>query len=168
MTTLFYLDVTLDLPAGTMELVLIGDGESVTGLRFGHAADHPGWLGGAQPAARGQEPLASAAAQLAEYGAGRREEFDLPLSLAGTEFQKEVWTELQSIPYGRTTTYGAVADAIGRPGRARAVGAAVGANPIGVIVPCHRVIGVTGALTGFAGGLDNKVALLAREGITAL
>ena len=79
-----------------------------------------------------------------------------------------MWKALLDIPYGSTTTYGALAAAIGRPGQARAIGGAVGSNPVGIIVPCHRVIGANGSLTGFGGGLDNKVALLAREGVTAL
>lgn len=163
-----WVQVTLDFPSRSMDVVLGSDGSALVGLRFGTAADHATWLGSApcQP----EDPiLASAAEQLKAYAAGRAESFDVPIRLAGSEFQRAVWAALLEIPYGSTTTYGAVAAKVGRPPRAaRAVGAAVGSNPVGIIVPCHRVIGANGALTGFGGGLDNKVALLAREGITAL
>jgi methylated-DNA-[protein]-cysteine S-methyltransferase len=149
-----------------MDVVLASDGHSLIGLRFGSAEDHADWLGAA--ARDGDDPvIRAAAAQLQEYAAGRAESFDLPLHLEGSEFQRAVWAALREIPYGETTTYGAVAASIGRPGQARAVGSAVGSNPIGIVVPCHRVIGANGALTGFGGGLDNKVALLTREGVTA-
>ncbi len=103
--------------------------------------------------------------QLAEYLAGDRRRFDLPIDLRGTEFQLYVWHELAQIPYGTTVSYGEIAARIGRPRAARAVGAAVGSNPIPIIIPCHRVIGKTGALVGFGGGLDLKQRLLALEGI---
>ncbi len=101
--------------------------------------------------------------QLEEYFEGNRQRFDIPLDFAGTEFQKLVWTELLKIPYGQTRSYGQIAQAIGRPKAMRAVGAANGCNPISIIAPCHRVIGASGALTGFAGGLDNKTILLNLE-----
>ncbi|MCK4080420.1 methylated-DNA--[protein]-cysteine S-methyltransferase [Acinetobacter radioresistens] len=101
--------------------------------------------------------------QLEEYFEGNRQRFDIPLDFAGTEFQKLVWTELLKIPYGQTRSYGQIAQAIGRPKAMRAVGAANGRNPISIIAPCHRVIGASGALTGFAGGLDNKIILLNLE-----
>jgi len=101
--------------------------------------------------------------QLEEYFEGNRQRFDIPLDFAGTEFQKLVWTELLKIPYGQTRSYGQIAQAIGRPKAMRAVGAANGRNPISIIAPCHRVIGASGALTGFAGGLDNKTILLNLE-----
>jgi len=101
--------------------------------------------------------------QLEEYFEGNRQRFDIPLDFAGTEFQKLVWTELLKIPYGQTRSYGEIAQAIGRPKAMRAVGAANGRNPISIIAPCHRVIGASGALTGFAGGLDNKTILLNLE-----
>jgi len=101
--------------------------------------------------------------QLGEYFRGERKDFDLPLSLSGTEFQVAVLEALQRIPYGETTSYGAVAKLIGRPKAVRAVGAANGRNPIPIIVPCHRVIGSSGDLTGFGGGLDTKAALLRLE-----
>lgn len=103
-------------------------------------------------------------AQLAEYFGGERRAFDLPLDPQGTAFQREVWDALTAIPYGETRTYGALAEAIGRPGSARAVGAANGQNPISIIIPCHRVIGSTGSLTGYAGGIDIKRRLLNLEG----
>jgi len=110
-----------------------------------------------------EKPFAVARQQLEEYFAGDRREFDLPLNLSGTEFQVQVLEELQRIPYGETTSYGDIAKRIGRPKAMRAVGAANGRNPIPIIVPCHRVIGSSGDLTGFGGGLDTKAALLRLE-----
>lgn len=104
-------------------------------------------------------------AQLDEYFAGERSAFSLPLAPVGTPFQVAVWEQLRRIPAGGTTTYGAIAASLGRPSASRAVGAAVGRNPIAVVVPCHRVIGAGGALTGFAGGLERKRTLLALEGV---
>ncbi len=102
--------------------------------------------------------------QLAEYFAGHRTVFELPLELgAGTAFQQRVWRALLQIPHGSTCSYGAISRAIGKPAAVRAVGGAVGRNPLGIVVPCHRVIGSGGALTGYAGGLDRKVALLQLE-----
>ncbi|MGB6161051.1 MAG: methylated-DNA--[protein]-cysteine S-methyltransferase [Pseudonocardiaceae bacterium] len=98
--------------------------------------------------------------QLAEYFAGHRTEFDLPIALIGTPFQRTVWAALREIPYGETTTYGQLADRIGRPSATRAVGLANGRNPICIIVPCHRVVGATGDLTGYGGGLERKRHLL--------
>lgn len=107
--------------------------------------------------------LRKASDQLDEYFSGRRRRFDLPLDLVGTDFQVAVWTALSDIPYGETTSYGELADQLGRPQAARAIGAAVGRNPVSVVVPCHRVVGKDGSLTGFAGGLDAKVRLLELE-----
>ena len=101
--------------------------------------------------------------QLEAYFAGELRDFDVPLALEGTEFQRRVWTELQRIPYGETTTYGELAERLGRPSAARAVGLANGKNPISIIVPCHRVIGSTGNLTGYGGGLPRKRYLLSFE-----
>lgn len=101
--------------------------------------------------------------QLEEYFSGSRREFTVPLVVSGTDFQRAVWRRLTEIPYGSTTSYGEVATAIGRPSAARAVGAATGLNPISVIIPCHRLVGASGALTGFAGGLDAKRWLLRHE-----
>ena len=108
-------------------------------------------------------PIADAESQLAEYFAGRRRRFDLPLLPAGTVMQRQIWETLLRIPYGETWSYGQVAAAIGRPRAARPVGQAVGANPISIIVPCHRVIGAAGTLTGYGGGLWRKRRLLALE-----
>lgn len=102
--------------------------------------------------------------QLDEYFAGRRRNFEIRLAPRGTAFQQAVWAALRAIPYGQTTSYSALASAIGRPAAVRAVGAANGANPIAIIVPCHRVIGRDGSLTGYAGGLDRKALLLRLEG----
>ncbi|MCA8974064.1 MAG: methylated-DNA--[protein]-cysteine S-methyltransferase [Planctomycetes bacterium] len=101
--------------------------------------------------------------QLAEYFAGRRREFELPLAPRGTPFQLEVWAALRTIPFGSTCSYADIAARIGRPNAVRAVGAANGRNPIAIIVPCHRVIGRDGSLTGYAGGLDRKRRLLQHE-----
>lgn len=106
------------------------------------------------------------AKQLEEYFAGRRSTFDVELDFKGTDFQRAVWKELTRIPYGRTTSYGELAKRVGRPTGARAVGAAVGRNPISIVVPCHRVIGANGQLTGFAGGLPSKTRLLDIESAT--
>jgi methylated-DNA-[protein]-cysteine S-methyltransferase len=103
--------------------------------------------------------------QLTAYFAGDLKHFDLPLHLAGTEFQRRVWTTLGQIPYGETRTYGWLARAVGSPAASRAVGAANGANPIPIILPCHRVIGSTGALAGFGGGIETKRFLLQLEGV---
>lgn len=101
--------------------------------------------------------------EIAEYFAGVRREFTLPLGPRGTPFQQQVWAHLCRIPYGSTTTYGTIAVALGRPKSVRAVGAANGRNPVAIVVPCHRVVGADGSLTGYAGGLDRKRALLAFE-----
>ncbi len=108
--------------------------------------------------------LVAAAGQLEEFFAGEREDFDLPLDPVGTDFQRKVWQALTRIGFGSTSTYGAVAvEVAGDRGRARAVGAAIGRNPISIVVPCHRVVGADGSLTGFAGGLDVKRRLLDLE-----
>ncbi len=109
--------------------------------------------------------LADTVEQLEEYFAGERTAFDLPLDPAGTDFQRDVWAGLSAIPFGQTRSYGELADELEHPGAARAVGAATGRNPISIVVPCHRLVGSTGALTGFAGGLDAKRWLLTREGV---
>jgi methylated-DNA-[protein]-cysteine S-methyltransferase len=103
------------------------------------------------------------AGQLSEYFAGTLTRFDLPLNLDGTPFQRRVWEELVRIPFGETTSYGELARRVGRPGSARAVGAANGQNPVSIIVPCHRVIGSSGRLTGYGGGLHRKAWLLDHE-----
>lgn len=112
------------------------------------------------------EVLGEARRQLAEYFAGTRRVFDLPLAPAGTDFRRRVWEALVAVPWGRTTTYGAIAAGLGLPpGASRAVGAANGANPLPIVLPCHRVLGSDGSLTGYAGGLARKAVLLRLEGV---
>jgi methylated-DNA-[protein]-cysteine S-methyltransferase len=116
------------------------------------------------PVADGDDQtLAAAAGQMEEYFAGTRRRFDLPLDLGGTDFQRQAWLALADVPYGETATYGEQADRIGRPGAFRAVGAANGRNPVPVVLPCHRIIGADGSLTGFGGGLEVKQRLLDHE-----
>ena len=147
---------TYESPLGP--LTLIGGEAGLTQLSF------PGRAGVLEEADRRPEALAAATRQLDEYFAGERPAFELALDLrAGTAFQRKVWDELLRIPYGTTTSYGELARAIGRPDRVRAVGATVGRNPVAIIVPCHRVIGADGSLTGFGGGLQRKRALLELE-----
>lgn len=112
--------------------------------------------------------LVEAGRQLQEYFAGTRRVFALPLDVTGTEFQRAVWTALRTIPFGETRSYAQIARQIGRPTAVRAVGAANGRNPVSIVTPCHRVIGSSGSLTGFAGGLEVKARLLALEGATAV
>lgn len=112
----------------------------------------------------GEHPiLEETAAQLSSYIAGDRHDFELPLDPVGSDFQREVWMGLQKIPYGQTQTYGELAETLARPGAARAVGAATGRNPISIVIPCHRLVGASGALTGFAGGIETKRWLLDHE-----
>lgn len=112
-----------------------------------------------------EDPLLCAAEeQLLAYLAGDREDFDLPLAPRGTDFQRAVWNRLREIPRGATTTYGQIARDLGRPRAAQAIGAAVGSNPLSIVVPCHRVLGASGMLTGYAGGIETKQALLVLEG----
>lgn len=113
--------------------------------------------------ARDDTLLGEVADQLRDYFDGRRREFTLDLAPVGTDFQRQVWTALAQVPYATTVSYGWLAARIGRPTAARAVGAAVGRNPIGIVVPCHRVVGTAGGLTGYAGGLERKQYLLALE-----
>jgi O-6-methylguanine DNA methyltransferase len=117
-----------------------------------------------------EEPgaLDAALTQLHEYFSGSRRVFELSLDVRGTPFQKAVWDEITRIPYGATTTYGKIAQRIGKPRSARAVGAANGANPLAIIIPCHRVLGANGSLTGYGGGLEMKAALLRLEGVCLL
>ena len=117
---------------------------------------------------RDEHPFAEAEEQLEAYFAGRLTEFTLPLRLHGTPFQRRVWEHLRTIPYGETRTYGRLATTLGTPRASRAVGLANGRNPIGIIVPCHRVVGTNGSLTGYGGGLDRKRRLLDFEAGTAL
>jgi methylated-DNA-[protein]-cysteine S-methyltransferase len=124
-------------------------------------------FGAASVATSDARPFPEAEAQLHAYFAGELERFELPLAPHGTAFQRSVWDALTEIPYGTTTTYSELAARIGRPSACRAVGAANGSNPLPVIVPCHRVIGAAGALTGYGGGLERKRHLLALEAVKA-
>ncbi|MER5933416.1 methylated-DNA--[protein]-cysteine S-methyltransferase [Streptomyces sp. NPDC002054] len=110
-----------------------------------------------------EEPFPEVVRQLTAYFAGELTEFDLPVRLEGTEFQRSVWAQLQRIPYGETWSYGELAGRLGKPNASRAVGLANGKNPVGIIVPCHRVIGASGSMTGYGGGVERKERLLAFE-----
>jgi methylated-DNA-[protein]-cysteine S-methyltransferase len=157
-TTQTTLYEAFDSPVG--ELLAVGDGEALTGLYMQEGrrpANVPeGWE-------RDAEPFGELRQQLREYFAGDRREFELALAPQGSEFQLGVWGALREIPYGETRSYGELAARIGHPGSARAVGAANGRNPISIVVPCHRVIGASGSLTGYAGGLERKRLLLDLE-----
>lgn len=151
---------TIDSPVGPL-LVAAGD-DGVRTIEF-HQARHPvkrgaDWREGSHPL------IDRVRRQLDEYFAGRRTAFDLPLSPRGTEFQRLVWQTLASIPYGQTVSYAQLAVRVGRPTAMRAVGAANGRNPLPIVLPCHRVIGADGSLTGFGGGLPTKRFLLELEG----
>ncbi len=137
------------------KLIVAADGGGITDLRFGQVPD-----GAVEQMV---QILETAVAQLDEYFAGHRRDFDLPLNTVGTPFQQGVWTELLKIPYGQTRSYGQIAEAVGNPRASRAVGMANNRNPISIIVPCHRVVGANGTLTGYGGGLENKEALLRLE-----
>ena len=147
----------VDSPVGL--LTLAGDGDVLTRLYMDgqrHAPDHHGWK-------ESRGAFAPAVAELEAYFAQELRVFSVPIALHGTEFQRRVWKGLREIPYGETWSYGELARAIGQPGAARAVGLANGRNPVAIIVPCHRVIGSSGTLTGYGGGLDRKRALLDLE-----
>lgn len=145
------------------ELTLVGGPRGLAAVLW--ANDNPRRVPLAVDVEAGDHPvLRQAESELSEYFAGRRQTFSVPLDLVGTPFQKQVWSALCDIPFGQTRSYGDLARAIGNPKAVRAVGAANGRNPISIIVPCHRVIGSTGELTGFAGGLAVKEALLKIEG----
>jgi len=148
---------TIDSPIGP--LTLAGHGSALTNLRMvdqTYEPSHTGWS--LDPGA-----FTDVVAQLDAYFAGELSDFDIELDLRGTGFQRRVWKALLTIPYGETRSYGEIAEQIGAPGAARAVGLANGHNPIAIIVPCHRVIGASGGLTGYGGGLDRKRTLLALE-----
>lgn len=148
----------VDSPLGS--ILVLGDGRFVTGLYLPH--DRRGIVPDAS-CERNDAALADVREQLGEYFAGTRRSFDVPLQLAGTSFQQRVWRELVKIPFGTTISYGELARRIGNSNASRAVGHANGRNPVSIIVPCHRVIGGDGRLTGYAGGLDEKQRLLAWE-----
>lgn len=158
MTTLSF--TTVESPVGVLTLVA-----SDTGLRaLLWPDDDPKRVRLSDAAADRNDPvLVVATDQLEEYFAGTRRDFDVPLDPIGTDFQQSAWQALRSIPYGTTVSYGEQAAQMGDRRKARAVGAANGRNPISIIVPCHRVVGASGALTGFAGGVDTKAWLLDHE-----
>jgi methylated-DNA-[protein]-cysteine S-methyltransferase len=142
-------------PSPVGDLLLLGSDDGLTGL----------YMHGEPPAGARPAPFAAVREQLDAYFNGELERFDLGLAPAGTPFQLRVWDELQRIPFGETISYSELADRIGNPRTVRAVGLANGRNPISIIVPCHRVIGADGSLTGFAGGLHLKIRLLEHEAI---
>jgi methylated-DNA-[protein]-cysteine S-methyltransferase len=149
---------TIDSPVGP--LLLTSDGTSLTRLLFAADPD-PSWSTDPCPV------LDEAVRQLGEYFVGERRDFDLPLDPVGTPFQLTVWAALRDIPYAETINYGQLAGRVGNPHASRAVGLANGRNPISIVVPCHRVIGANGSLTGYGGGLDRKRTLLELERRTA-
>ena len=148
------------LPSPVGDLTLTGDGTAITGCFFTTHRHHDDPAAGLD---RDDGAFVDAAAQLAEYFAGDRTGFDLPLAPSGTEFQLRVWEQLRTIPYGATCSYADIARGIGATNGFRAVGLANGRNPISIIVPCHRVIGANGSLTGYGGGLERKRFLLDLE-----
>ncbi len=150
----------IETPLGTVLLARTAKG--LAGAWFVGQKDFPVTV--AAPESPQDPLLRKAASQLADYFAGKRRHFDVPLDLQGTPFQRSVWHALLAIDCGNTSSYGAVALAVGKPNAVRAVGGAVGRNPVAVIVPCHRVMGSDGSLTGYAGGLPRKIALLEIEG----
>ena len=155
------LQASYDSPLG--RLILAATGEQLVGVWFDgqrHQPDTSTW-----PVAPDHPVLQLTKTQLSEYFDGHRTTFDLPLALdLGTDFQKTVWRALLSVPSGATVTYGELSQRVGKPAAVRAVGGAVGRNPLSIVVPCHRVLGANGALTGYAGGLARKTALLHLEG----
>jgi len=157
METVYFAE--LKSPLGT--LTLESDGQSLIRIRLPEEEyeNDP-----AVDRVRKPAMFKEAATQLASYFRGKRKTFDLPLAPAGTSFQNDVWNELQKIPHGETITYAELADRVGRKGSYRAVGAANGRNPLPIVIPCHRVIGSNGKLTGYAGGIEAKKTLLEIEG----
>lgn len=162
---------TMPSPVGTLTLAAEHDADTgadaLTALLFERHAHGPERTNDWREDAGRSRVLAEARRQLDEYFAGERLAFDLPLAPSGTPFQLRVWAALREIPYGATTSYGEIARHLGDPRATRAVGAANGRNPISIIVPCHRVIGASGSLTGFGGGLDRKRWLLEHEASVA-
>jgi methylated-DNA-[protein]-cysteine S-methyltransferase len=144
------------------QMLLVADGEGLSGVYFDGQKYHPQVASDWRRDAR-HATLRQAKRELAEYFGGGRKRFDTALAPDGTPFQRSVWKAISSVGFGKTITYGELASRAGCPGSARAAGAATGRNPIGIIVPCHRIVGSNGSLTGYAGGLDIKRALLALE-----
>lgn len=152
---------TMASPIGP--LTIAADGAHITAVHMGDKSSLRARMAHVSAWEGSSAIIAEACAQLTAYFAGRLHEFDLPLAPRGGDFQRRVWSALQRIPYGVTTSYGAIASAIAAPGSARAVGAANGQNPIAIVIPCHRVIGADGSLTGYGGGLERKRFLLELE-----
>ncbi len=150
----------IETPLGAVRIVARGD--AIAGVWF-DGQKYDAVPGAAWREAPNDPMLRDAARQLKEYFAGRRARFDLALAPRGTAFQQSVWREIAMVPAGRTASYGDLARRIGRPSAVRAVGAAVGRNPLSLVVPCHRIVGSDGSLTGYAGGLERKRSLLALE-----
>jgi methylated-DNA-[protein]-cysteine S-methyltransferase len=156
---------TIDSPVGPLLLAATNDG--LSHLLFDRGTKPPTeWTADDGTNGQASHWLTQTRQQLTEYFAGTRRSFDVPLAASGTPFQRNVWQALQSIDYGTTISYGELAVRIGNPRAVRAVGLANGRNPISIIVPCHRVIGANGKLTGYGGGLDRKQTLLSLEGIS--
>ena len=152
----------IDSPLG--ELTLVADGDALIGLYFRHHWYRPSAeTFGPRVDARTDDVLAETQSQLDDYLAGDRADFDLPTALRGDDLQRRIWNRLTTIPYGETMTYGELADELADGTTAQEVGAAVGRNPLSIIVPCHRVVGKNGKLTGYAGGLERKQFLLDLE-----
>jgi methylated-DNA-[protein]-cysteine S-methyltransferase len=151
------------LPSPIGPLTLVAEAGQLTALYLDAQRHRPEQDALGEPGDPGAAPFAAAARQLADYFAGQLTEFDLPLAPAGTDFQRQVWAALRTIPYGQTWSYAQLAEKIGRASAVRAVGLANGKNPISVVIPCHRVIGSDGSLTGYGGGLDRKRFLLDLE-----
>jgi methylated-DNA-[protein]-cysteine S-methyltransferase len=158
-----WVKTTVDSPLGP--LLLAASTQGLVGVWFAHQRHGPAdSLVQSWPTEADHPVLQAAAQQLSRYWAGDLSAFDLPLDLSGgTPFQQRVWQALRAIPTGHTRRYGEVASQIGHPTAVRAVGAAIGRNPLSIVVPCHRVVGADGSLTGYAGGLDRKAALLGLE-----
>ena len=153
----------IDSPVGPLTIVAEDGQIRCLYMDLQRHRPHDSELGEPDPRGREAEPFKATADQLEAYFAGRRTRFELPLAPEGSDFQQRVWAALQEIPYGETESYGELAARIGSPGAARAVGLANGKNPIGIVIPCHRVVGSSGSLTGYGGGLDRKRALLDLE-----
>ncbi|GAA1174556.1 methylated-DNA--[protein]-cysteine S-methyltransferase [Ornithinimicrobium humiphilum] len=157
--------LVVDSPVGP--LTLVTDGTALVGLYFAEHRHAPGDVGRAVDRQDAPAVLVETAQQLEEYFAGTRTDFDLPVAATGTDFQHRVWARLREIPYGQTRSYGQLAAELGSPGASRAVGLANGRNPVSIVVPCHRVVGSTGAITGYGGGVERKQQLLDLERRTA-
>lgn len=161
----------MNSPVGPVWVGSTSTGICTVGLGDGQPEGFFAWLSrriGAEQPREKPEALEAALAQLREYFSGGRRVFDLPLDVRGTAFQRAAWSKVARIPYGATMTYGEIARRIGKPRAARAVGAAMAANPLPLLVPCHRVIGANGSLVGYGGGLEMKAALLRLEGVCLL